>query len=171
MTTAARLRAAILLGSDSDIPQIEGGLKILEEFGIGYELRILSAHRTPDKVVEFVRAAEKEGFGVIIAGAGGAAHLAGVCAAHTVLPVIGIPFEAGPLKGQDALLATVQMPPGVPVATVSIGAWGAVNAAVLTARILGLGDPELREKVRNYMVKMADNISRKDAAARRSFNA
>jgi phosphoribosylaminoimidazole carboxylase PurE protein len=171
LMTKSRPRVAILLGSDSDLPQIDGGLKVLEEFGISYDLRIMSAHRTPDQVAAFVKAAEKEGYGVIIAAAGGAAHLAGVCAANTPLPVIGIPMESGPLKGHDALLATVQMPPGVPVATVSIGAWGAVNAAVLAARILSLAHPDLREKVRSYMANMADNITAKDAKARRSFKA
>ena len=161
--------AAILLGSDSDLPQVEAGLKVLEEFAIAYELRILSAHRTPEQAVEFVRGAEDAGHGVVIAGAGGAAHLAGMCAANTPLPVIGIPFVAGPFQGRDALLATVQMPPGVPVATVSVGAWGGVNAAVLAARILAVGNPSLRKKVKAYMKNEETKVLKKDQAARRIF--
>ena len=163
-------RVAVLLGSDSDSPQIEGGLAVLEELAVPYELRILSAHRTPEEATAFVKGAEAAGFGVIIAGAGGAAHLAGVCAAHTSLPVIGVPFASGPLQGQDALLATVQMPPGVPVAAVSVGAWGGVNAAVLAARILALADAKLRERVKAYMARLKDKVLKKDAAARRVFD-
>ncbi len=170
MTDSAPPRVAILLGSDSDLPQVEGGLSVLEELGIGYELRILSAHRTPEETAAYVSGAEAEGFSVVIAGAGGAAHLAGVCAAHTALPVIGIPFEAGSLKGQDALLSTVQMPPGVPVATVSIGSWGGINAAVLAGRILALGHPGVRERLNAYIEKQRKKTLAKDEKARRRFD-
>ncbi|MDZ7290891.1 MAG: 5-(carboxyamino)imidazole ribonucleotide mutase [candidate division KSB1 bacterium] len=146
-------KVAILMGSASDQPVLENCKKHLEAFGITCEERILSAHRTPEAVSEFARQAESAGYGVIIAGAGMAAHLPGVVAAHTVLPVIGVPIASGALNGFDALLSIVQMPSGVPVATVAIG--GAVNAAILAAEILATKYPELRERLREFKAKGA----------------
>src|SRR3989441_7246184 len=123
------------MGSDSDPPVMEEALKILEEFGVAYEVDITSAHRTPDVTAEHARSAEKRGFGAIILGAGHAAHLAGVVAAHTTLPVIGVPLASSALQGLDSLLSTVQMPGGVPVATMAIGKSGAINAAIFAAQI------------------------------------
>ncbi|HEX7549867.1 MAG TPA: 5-(carboxyamino)imidazole ribonucleotide mutase, partial [Candidatus Methylomirabilis sp.] len=120
----------ILMGSDSDLPTMGEAAKVLQEFDVPFEIHVSSAHRTPDRVIRFARDAEKRGFRVLIAGAGGAAHLAGVTAAHTVLPVIGVPMEGGALHGLDALLSTVQMPGGIPVATVAIGKPGARNAGL-----------------------------------------
>lgn len=143
-------KVAVLMGSKNDLPKLEGCIKTLKALGIPAEVRVMSAHRTPDVVAGFVSAAAAEGFGVIIAAAGGAAHLAGVAAAHTLLPVIGIPVEGGALNGLDALLATVQMPGGIPVATVAIGSGGTVNAALLAAEILALSDEALLLRLRLY---------------------
>lgn len=140
-------KVALLLGSSSDEPVMKGCLEYLEKFGIPHDLRITSAHRQPDETVAFVKAAEQNGYAVIIAAAGMSAHLAGVAAAHTVLPVIGVPLEGSPLHGVDALYSTVQMPAGVPVATMAIGSAGGKNAAVLAAEILALHDPPLRERL------------------------
>lgn len=140
-------KVAVLMGSTSDEPVMKKCLDVLERFGIPYEVRVLSAHRDPDAVDAFARAAETEGIDVIIAGAGMAAHLPGVLASRTLLPVIGVPLEGSPLAGQDALYAIVQMPAGIPVATVAIGSAGAKNAAVLAAEILALQDPELKKKL------------------------
>src|SRR3989338_10283889 len=137
---------AILMGSDSDAPLLKPCGDLLRELGIPFKARVLSAHRTPDEAVEFVKSAKQNGIKVIIAAAGGAAHLAGVAAAHTLLPVIGIPIETSSLKGIDSLLSTVQMPAGTPVATVAIGSGGVKNAAFLAARIIALQDPKI-EKV------------------------
>ena len=139
-------QVAVLMGSSSDLPKIQSCLDTLRKLGIAFEVRVMSAHRTPDIVKEYVGGAAARGIRVIIAAAGGAAHLAGVCASHTILPVIGIPVEGGALQGMDALLATVQMPGGIPVATVGIGSGGATNAALLAAQILALGDPALSER-------------------------
>jgi phosphoribosylaminoimidazole carboxylase PurE protein len=136
------------MGSESDRPVVEEAGAVLEDLGIGYEILVRSAHRTPDAVRDYSISAERRGIGVLIAAAGGAAHLAGAVAAHSLLPVIGIPLAATPLAGLDALLATVQMPAGVPVATVGIGAPGAKNAAHLAARILARGDRELARRLR-----------------------
>jgi 5-(carboxyamino)imidazole ribonucleotide mutase len=146
-------KVAILMGSASDQPVLENCKKYLSAFGLAYEEHILSAHRNPEAVAEFSKNAESKGFGVIIAAAGMAAHLPGVIAAHTVLPVIGVPIASGALNGFDALLSMVQMPPGVPVATVAVG--GAVNAAVLAAEILATKYPELRERLREFKAKGA----------------
>jgi 5-(carboxyamino)imidazole ribonucleotide mutase len=146
-------KIAILMGSSSDQPALENCKKYLAAFGLAYEEHILSAHRNPDAVAEFAKKAESAGFGVIIAAAGMAAHLPGVIAAHTVLPVIGVPIASGALNGFDALLSIVQMPSGVPVATVAIG--GVVNAAVLAAEILAMKYPELRERLREFKAKGA----------------
>ena len=141
-----KVRVGIVMGSDSDWEKINGVAKALDEFNVGYEIHVMSAHRTPDKVLAYASAAKERGLGVIIAAAGGAAHLAGVCASHTILPVIGIPVEGGALNGMDALLATVQMPGGIPVATVGVGSGGATNAALLAVQILALNDAALAER-------------------------
>ena len=152
----------ILMGSDSDLPVMQEAVKVLEEFGIGSEVHTLSAHRTPEAVVEYVTKSEATGYKVFICGAGGAAHLAGVVAAHTALPVIGVPLMAGKMgaAGVDSLFSTVQMPPGIPVATVGIGA--AKNAGILAAQIIGSGDSNILKKVRMYKEKMAKDIKTKD---------
>jgi len=148
----------IVLGSDSDRPAMEEATRTLTEFGITPELVVASAHRSPELLDRYARAAEARGIRVLIAAAGGAAHLAGALAARTVLPVIGVPLEATGLGGLDSLLSTVQMPPGVPVATVSIGPWGARNAAILAVQMLATHDPELRERLREFKAKMARKI-------------
>ena len=141
---------AILMGSDSDAPMLKPCGEVLKEFGISFVAKVLSAHRTPDETVDFVKSAKKNGFKVIIAAAGGAAHLAGVAAANTLLPVIGIPVETSSLKGLDSLLSTVQMPAGTPVATVAVGAGGVKNAAFMAARILALQDTKLAARLERY---------------------
>lgn len=141
---------AAVMGSKSDRSVMEGCSKTLSELGIPHEVRVLSAHRTPEDTRRFAESAAERGIQVIIAGAGWAAHLAGFIAAHTTLPVIGIPIDSSSLKGIDALLSTVQMPPGIPVATVSLGAGGAKNAAVLAVEILALKDPVIAEKLKIY---------------------
>ena len=155
-------KVAVIMGSDSDLPVVKKCADKLYELGIEYEMHIMSAHRTPREVGEFASSARENGFGVIIACAGMAAHLAGFIAAHTVLPVIGVPLKSKALDGLDALLATVQMPSGIPVATVAID--GAANAAVLAAEILALGDEALLEKLDKMRSDMAAAVRRKDAA-------
>jgi len=156
-------RVAIILGSESDRAVMDEAAKTLAEFGVDHEVIVASAHRTPDLLDRYVRAAEERGIRVVIAAAGGAAHLAGAVAARTVLPVIGVPLEATGLGGLDALLSTVQMPPGIPVATVSIGTWGARNAAFLAVEVLGVSDELLREQLRRQRAKAAAAI---ESAAR-----
>ncbi len=151
-------KVAILMGSKNDLPKLEGGIQILRDFEVPVAVRVMSAHRTPDVVAEFVGSASDNGFKVIIAAAGMAAHLAGVVAAHTVLPVIGIPVDGGALNGIDALLATVQMPPGIAVATVGIGAAGAKNAALLAIQILAVANPELTTKLHDYRRRQRDAV-------------
>jgi phosphoribosylamine--glycine ligase len=146
------------MGSESDLATMAECARVLEGYGLPYDVRVLSAHRSPDAAVRFVRGAERRGIGVIVAGAGGAAHLAGVTAAHTVLPVIGVPLAGSPLGGFDALLSTVQMPPGVPVATVGVGPMGAKNAGHLAAAILALGDDRLRERLRSARSKQSADV-------------
>jgi 5-(carboxyamino)imidazole ribonucleotide mutase len=157
----SRPRVGILMGSDSDLPVMQAAADACKSFGIGYELRVLSAHRTPHDVASFAESAVERGLRVIIAGAGGAAHLAGVVAAHTPLPVIGVPVSSGSLNGLDALLATAQMPRGVPVATVAIG--GAANAGLLAVQILATGDAALLEQVQAYKARLAAEVREKDA--------
>ena len=140
-------KVAILLGSKSDEPAMSGCCEYLTRFGIPFDLKISSAHRQPDETAEFVKTAEQHGYSLIIAAAGMAAHLPGVCASHTTLPVIGVPLEGSALNGVDALYSIVQMPPGVPVATVAIGSGGAKNAAVLAAEIFALNDASLKQKL------------------------
>lgn len=153
---------AVLMGSDSDMKVMEGALEILRTFEVPYEVKVLSAHRAPEDVAAFAKSAESRGIKVIIAGAGWAAHLAGAIAAHTILPVIGVPIDSSPLHGWDALLSTVQMPPGVPVATVSIGKGGAKNAAFLAVEILALWDDRLRNRLVAYRNKMREEILKKN---------
>lgn len=149
---------AVIMGSNSDIPVMEEAVRMLEKFEIGYEIRILSAHRTPDEAAAYTKGLSARGIKVVIAGAGWAAHLAGAAAAQTTLPVIGVPIDSSPLKGMDALLATVQMPPGVPVATMAIGKGGAYNAAVFAIQILALLDPGIAERCVSFKKKMAEEV-------------
>ena len=148
----------IIMGSDSDITVMEQAVRVLEKFEIPYEIRVLSAHRTPDEAAEYAKGLAGRGVRVLIAGAGWAAHLAGVAAARTMIPVIGVPIDSSPLNGMDALLSTVQMPPGVPVATMAIGKGGAYNAAVFAVRILSLLNPELARRYASFIKKMAEEV-------------
>jgi phosphoribosylamine---glycine ligase len=148
----------ILMGSDSDAPIMEGALDLLREFGVSCEMTVASAHRSPARVQRLLAEAPSRGVKVFIVGAGAAAHLAGMVAAHTTCPVIGVPIDSSALNGLDALLSTVQMPPGVPVATVSIGKPGATNAAVLAAQILALGDPALAGRLADYKKRLAAKV-------------
>ncbi|MBP5284836.1 MAG: 5-(carboxyamino)imidazole ribonucleotide mutase, partial [Kiritimatiellae bacterium] len=148
-----------VMGSDSDWPLVKKACETLDSFGVVYETRVISAHRTPDLALEYARTAEERGLQTIIAAAGGAAHLAGVLAAGTVLPVIGIPVAGGALNGLDALYATVQMPGGVPVATVACGSAGPVNAALLAVQILATADDTLREKFRAHKQALRDKVA------------
>ncbi len=151
----------ILMGSDSDVPVMKEAAKVLSDFNIPYEVTIASAHRSPERTSKYAKSAEERGLKVIIAGAGWAAHLAGVVASETVLPVIGVPIDSSPLKGMDALLSTVQMPGGIPVATVSIGKSGAKNAGLLAVEILALGDERLRGELKALRKKMAADVAEK----------
>ena len=157
-------KVAVIMGSDSDFPVVKGAVKKLKSFGIPVEVHVISAHRTPQAASEFSASAAENGFGVIIAAAGMAAHLAGVLAASTTLPVIGIPMKSNALDGLDALLATVQMPRGIPVATVAID--GAENAAVLAVQILALSDPSLAAQLAAMKQELKDKVAKKDAAIR-----
>jgi len=149
---------AILMGSKSDWEVMKAAADTLSTFGIPYEAKVLSAHRTPKEAYAFVEGAEGRGIKVIIAAAGGAAHLAGVCAAHTLLPVLGVPMEGWALKGLDALLSTVQMPPGIPVGTLAIGKPGAINAAIFAVHILGVADPVRRAQLAAYRDEQRQKI-------------
>jgi len=155
-------KVAIVMGSDSDFPIAENCLNILKDFKVETEVLVCSAHRTPDKAAQFAKEAESNGFGVIIAAAGKAAHLPGVLAAYTILPVIGIPIKSSTMDGLDSLLSIVQMPSGVPVATVAIN--GAENAALLAIQILSAGYPELKAKMRDYKEQLARKVEEKNAA-------
>ncbi|MGM9941254.1 MAG: 5-(carboxyamino)imidazole ribonucleotide mutase [Bulleidia sp.] len=154
-------KVAIVMGSDSDLPVMAKGVKVLEQYGIPYEAHVYSAHRTPHEAAKFAEEAEDNGFGVIIAGAGMAAALAGVLAAHTTLPVIGVPLKSAVLEGTDALLATVMMPSGIPVATVAID--GSKNAAYLAAEIIALSDSELSARIRADRQAQKESVLKKDA--------
>lgn len=155
-------KVAVIMGSDSDFPTVSAAIKHLKALEIPVEVHVMSAHRTPHAAAEFAQNAVQNGFGVIIAAAGKAAHLGGVLAAHTTLPVIGIPIKSSTLDGLDALLATVQMPSGIPVATVAID--GADNAAILAAQMLALSDETLAAKLLEMKQQMADGVAKKDAA-------
>ncbi|EOS60168.1 phosphoribosylaminoimidazole carboxylase, catalytic subunit [Firmicutes bacterium M10-2] len=151
-------RVLIVMGSRSDMPTMEGCMAQLKEMNVSYEVRVLSAHRTPDAVLELSRTAKEKGIQVIIAAAGGAAHLAGVLASSTPLPVIGIPIQTSALGGMDSLLSTVQMPAGVPVATVAIGKAGAKNAAILACQMIGLADSRVQEAVESFKKAQAEKV-------------
>lgn len=155
-------RVGILMGSDTDLEVMREAEKRLDQFGISYETRILSAHRTPEKASQYAATAEQRGLEVIIAGAGAAAHLAGAMAANTTLPVIGIPIDSSSLKGLDALLATVQMPAGLPVATMAIGRAGAANAGIFAAQIIARKDPKVAAKLIEFKKEMAAGVEDKD---------
>ena len=163
MTTQALV--GIAMGSSSDLPTLKPAAEVLERFGVPHELRVLSAHRTPDAMAEYARTAYERGLRVLIAGAGGAAHLPGMLAAHTPLPVIGVPVATTSLNGMDALLSIVQMPRGVPVATVAIG--GGANAGLLAVQILASGDPRLFEQLRAYKEELAATAREQDAELQR----
>ena len=154
----------IVMGSDSDFPIMEETVKALKSFDIPHEVRVISAHRAPAQVMEYARTAEKRGLKVIIAGAGGAAHLAGIIAAETTLPVIGVPIESSPLHWIDALLSTAQMPGGVPVATMAVGKAGAKNAAIFSAQILSIYDGELNGKLKKFKASLEQEVTAKDRA-------
>ena len=160
-----KIQVAILMGSDSDYPVMQKAEEVLNEFKISYVTRVLSAHRTPKQTIQFISSAEKQGAKIFIAGAGGAAHLAGVVAAHTVKPVIGVPIMSKSMNGLDSLLSTVQMPPGVPVATVAID--GAKNAALLAIQILGTEDSGTTKKLSAYKKKMENEVLKKDKLLKR----
>ncbi len=154
----------IVMGSDSDLPTMKEASDILDTFGLPYEMRICSAHRSPSSTAAYAEGAESRGLKILIAGAGGAAHLAGVLAAHTTLPVIGVPLNSSPLQGMDALLSTAQMPGGVPVATMAIGAAGARNAALLAVEILALSEPTLKARLKQYKDTLSRDVEGKDRA-------
>ncbi len=158
----AKPLVGIVMGSDSDLPVMEAAEKILKEFNVGYETSVISAHRTPARSAEYASTALDRGIKVIIAGAGAAAHLAGVMAAETILPVVGVPIDSSSLKGLDALLATVQMPGGVPVASMAIGKAGAKNAALFAIQILATSDTELKTKLEEYKKQMAKEVEAKN---------
>ena len=159
----------IIMGSDSDLPVMQEVFEVLTNFGIPAEMTVASAHRSPQRVSEYARSARQRGLKVLIAGAGGAAHLAGVLAAETTLPVIGVPIASSPLTGWDALLSTVQMPAGVPVATVAVGKAGARNAAILAAQILAVADRKLQERLEQYKEELAEKVAEKAASLRDKF--
>jgi phosphoribosylamine--glycine ligase len=152
------IQVLILMGSDSDAPIMKGAVDILRELGVTCEMTVASAHRSPARAVRLVTEAPARGVQVFIVGAGAAAHLAGVVAAHTIKPVVGVPIDSSPLAGFDALLSTVQMPPGVPVATVAVGKAGATNAGVLAAQILAVGDEALAARLVAYKAKLAEKV-------------
>ena len=155
-------KVAIVLGSDSDQPVVQDAIRLMAEFQIPYELTLASAHRSPDRTHRYAATLEERGLQVVIACAGAAAHLAGVIASHTILPVIGVPVDSSPLKGLDALLSTSMMPAGVPVATMGIGRAGATNAAVLAAQILARSDEAMAQRLKDYKKNMADRIEERD---------
>ena len=156
-------QVVILMGSDSDAPVMQATADVLTKFGVGYTMTVASAHRSPDRVKRLIDEAHAGGVGVFIVGAGAAAHLAGVIAAHSSVPVVGVPIDSTALKGMDALLATVQMPPGVPVATMAIGKAGATNAAVLAVQILATGDDALVDKLTEYKASLVAKVEKEAA--------
>ena len=160
---------AILMGSENDLPVMQAGADVLKQLGINYEIKVTSAHRTPTATQQYIGDAVERGCQVFICGAGLAAHLAGATAAHTTIPVIGVPIDAGPLQGLDSLLSTVQMPGGIPVATVAIGKAGAKNAGYLAAQILSLSDSNLAERVRAERAANAEKVQAQDQALQDSL--
>src|SRR5690349_24009471 len=165
---STRPLVSIVMGSDSDLEIMREAGKVLDEFGIDYEIDVTSAHRSPDRTAEYARRAAGRGIRVIIAGAGGAAHLAGVIAAHTTLPVIGVPIPATSLNGMDSLLSTVQMPAGIPVATVAIGKPGATNAGILAAQIIAVADAGIARKLDAHKEKLAKGVEEKSKKLKES---
>lgn len=163
MKPSDKFLVSVVMGSDSDLGIMEESMKILKEFQVPYEVVLTSAHRSPERTADFAQKAAPRGIRIIIVGAGAAAHLAGVIASQTLLPVIGVPIDATTLQGLDALLATVQMPGGIPVATMAIGKAGAKNAALMAIRILALTDEALQKKLRTYITRMARDVERKQA--------
>jgi phosphoribosylaminoimidazole carboxylase PurE protein len=159
----------IIMGSDSDLPVMQEAFEVLTNFGIPAEITVASAHRSPQRVSEYASSAKRRGLKVLIAGAGGAAHLAGVLAAETSLPVIGVPIESSPLTGWDALLSTVQMPAGVPVATMAVGKAGAKNAAILAAQILALANSKLQERLEHFKEELAEKVAEKAATLQKKL--
>ena len=168
--TDNRPQVGILMGSDSDWETMESAADRLAKFDVPYEVQVLSAHRSPKAVAQYAATARRRGLGVIIVGAGGAAHLGGVVAAYTTLPVIGVPVAATALNGMDALLATVQMPSGVPVATMAIGKAGAENAAILATQILALKHRPLRERLERFKEELADSVATRNLRLQRKIN-
>jgi len=164
-------KVAIVLGSDSDYPIIQEMILLLEDFGVAYEISISSAHRSPDRTHRYAATLEERGIQVVIACAGAAAHLAGVIASHTILPVIGVPVDSSPLRGFDSLLSTAMMPAGVPVATMGIGKAGATNAGVLAIQILARNDPALASNLKEHKKQMADRVEERDRELRKSRGA
>jgi len=171
MATKKKPTVAIVMGSKTDWPVLEFTVKTLKEFGVESTVRVMSAHRTPHEAVDFAENASKNGYKVIIGAAGGAAHLCGVLAGHTTLPVVGIPVKGWALDGMDSLLSTVQMPKGVPVATVAIGKAGAINAAILAVQIMALSDAMLKRKLVAYKKNMAKQVLQADAELQAELNA
>src|SRR5215813_713063 len=159
----------IIMGSDSDLPTMQETAKVLHQFEIPYELGVYSAHRSPHRTAEYVRSARDRGLKLIIAGAGSSAHLAGVTAAETTLPVIGVPVDSSPLSGFDALLSTVQMPPGVPVATMGVGKSGATNAGIFAVQILALTDEVLTAKLKDYKSQLEKTVAEKSKKVQESL--
>lgn len=157
--TASHPPVAIIMGSQSDWPTMRNAAETLDALAIGYDARIVSAHRTPDRLFEFAKGAEAAGFKIIIAGAGGAAHLPGMAASMTILPVFGVPVESKALSGQDSLLSIVQMPGGVPVGTLAIGKAGAINAALLAAQVLALGDAGLADRLKDWRARQTASVA------------
>ncbi|MBQ9338572.1 MAG: 5-(carboxyamino)imidazole ribonucleotide mutase [Lentisphaeria bacterium] len=157
-------QVAVIMGSKSDLPSLKGAFETLRKFGVEFEARVISAHRTPDTAAEYAKTAEARGLKILICAAGMAAHLAGVIAAHTTLPVIGIPMASEPFSGWDALLAMVQMPPGIPVSTVTAGPAGAKNAALTAVAILALSDPALNAKLKAFRAEQTRKVEEADAA-------
>jgi phosphoribosylaminoimidazole carboxylase PurE protein len=158
-----KAKVLIVMGSDSDLPVMQETEKVLKDFSIPYDITVASAHRSPERTTKLTKDAEKNGVEVIIAGAGSAAHLAGVIASHTILPVVGVPIDSSPLKGVDALFSTVQMPPGIPVATMAVGKAGAINAAIFAVQILMSKNASLKKALRAYKKKMVKEVERKSA--------
>lgn len=162
------MKIAFVMGSDSDLPIVEKGIEVVQSFGVPVEVRVISAHRTPAEAESFARNAEANGIGVIVAAAGKAAHLGGVLAAYTTLPVVALPIKSHTLDGLDALLSMVQMPPGIPVATVAID--GALNAGLLALQILAVSDEAIRAKLKAYKEEMAVKVRQKDEMIRNQYN-
>jgi 5-(carboxyamino)imidazole ribonucleotide mutase len=171
MAAKKKPTVAIVMGSKTDWPVLEFTVKTLKEFGVESTVRVMSAHRTPHEAAEFAENASKNGYKVVIGAAGGAAHLCGVLAGHTTLPVVGIPVKGWALDGMDSLLSTVQMPKGVPVATVAIGKAGAINAAILAVQIMALSDATLRRKLVTFKKKMAKDVLKADAELQKELEA